>query len=96
MAQLVSDVERHQEYLSAQQIQLNEKLTANEDFHSQVSINIAKLEDDLTGKLKSLETSVLIEAASKAAEAVCSHVDETKPINALIIGLIKDEYSSGF
>ena len=41
-------------------------------------------------------SSVIGSIASKAAEAVCSHVDETKPMNAFIIGLIKDEYSSGF
>ena len=41
-------------------------------------------------------SSVIGSIASKAADAVCSHVDDTNPMNALIIGRIKEEYSSGF
>lgn len=51
---------------------MKEKFKATEDFHSRLSVSLAKLEDDVTAKIKSIEVNAFIEAAAKAIEKVAT------------------------
>ena len=51
-----------------------EMMVGDEDMAGKLNISIAKLEDDVTTKLMTIETNAIIEAASKAAEAVVEEI----------------------
>ena len=48
------------------------RLVANQDCHESMSLNLAKFEDEVAVKLKTIETAPIVEAAAKATEAVVS------------------------